>query len=265
MLSHQMIGNNNALPDYLFDNPFVVTGYRIPPMSFRNAAFTLFTWHNETLNIWTHMFGLVWFLVSIVRGGWHWSIQVYHAGAATAFACSVIYHWWGFISRRAYETCRAIDFLGIIAVMWSMYVPWVVMSFERTSTQWVYLAIATLISLMSLAFVSTPQFHMHMYAPYRPVIFGIQGFFSFVPMFHTLALYHDCSLVRKAVALVFTNHILHMFGSFLYATKFPERWLPHTITDHMFSSHTIFHITVVAGLISFQEGLRSLERFRVCK
>ncbi|GAB2232598.1 hypothetical protein Droror1_Dr00011639 [Drosera rotundifolia] len=49
------------LPDYMKDNDFIRKYYRVE-WPIRDAALSLFRWHNETLNIWTHLVGFGLFL-----------------------------------------------------------------------------------------------------------------------------------------------------------------------------------------------------------
>lgn len=49
------------LPEYMKDNEFILNYYRAN-WPLKDAFFSLFRWHNETLNVWTHLIGFALFV-----------------------------------------------------------------------------------------------------------------------------------------------------------------------------------------------------------
>ncbi|CAL5350400.1 unnamed protein product [Camellia sinensis] len=58
-------GRYQSFPEYLKDNEFILDFYRCK-WPLKETLFSVFAWHNETLNIWTHLQGFIIFVVLTV-------------------------------------------------------------------------------------------------------------------------------------------------------------------------------------------------------
>ena len=64
------IGSIYDYPEDLIDNEYIMTGYRIGFKGIKNGLRTLFMAHNETVNVWTHLLGKVFFLCVLIFIAW---------------------------------------------------------------------------------------------------------------------------------------------------------------------------------------------------
>ena len=58
-----------SVPRYLVFNEHILSGYRVN-FTVRDSLMSLFTLHNESINIWSHVFGFVLFLVLLIALCW---------------------------------------------------------------------------------------------------------------------------------------------------------------------------------------------------
>ncbi|KAK4344380.1 hypothetical protein RND71_037474 [Anisodus tanguticus] len=60
----------HELPEYMKDNEFIMNYYRAN-WPLKEAFFSIFRWHNETLNVWTHLIGFILFMVLTIANAEH--------------------------------------------------------------------------------------------------------------------------------------------------------------------------------------------------
>ena len=59
------VGKWEEAPEYLRDNEYIRKGYRINFNSVKRVAKSLFMLHNESMNVWSHLCGVILFLFLI--------------------------------------------------------------------------------------------------------------------------------------------------------------------------------------------------------
>lgn len=251
-------------PDFMRDNSFIVLGYR-PQLTLAAALGSVFRWHNQTMNIWSHLAGLalfVYYTVSTCMNGevrTRWPLLVFLAGAMTCFATSALFHVMCCVSAAYNAMFLKLDFAGIVVVMWSMYWPWVCYTFGIRAyvTTIVYMAMASLVSVGTLytAVSDAMVGNSRSIQLIRPVLFGLQAVVGVVPLVHASSMYWP--QVQFATKMVVAQLLLHATGATVYSTKVPERFFPGMF-DTTASSHTLFHIFIVAGFVAYYHGMLHL-------
>jgi hypothetical protein len=54
------------IPEDIRDNLFILTGYRVGFNDIWKTSKTIFMWHNETMNVWTHLIGKICAWITII-------------------------------------------------------------------------------------------------------------------------------------------------------------------------------------------------------
>lgn len=60
------IGSKEEAPEFLKDNEYIKRGYRIDHHTFCLTFKSLFTCHNESVNVWSHLCGSLIFLLGFI-------------------------------------------------------------------------------------------------------------------------------------------------------------------------------------------------------
>ena len=59
------LGSYDEAPKFMQDNEYIKGGYLLNCTTFKKTLKSLFMWHNETINIWTHLLGAIFFFALI--------------------------------------------------------------------------------------------------------------------------------------------------------------------------------------------------------
>lgn len=139
-IEHTLLLAWDELPDWRRDNAFITTGYRPTSNSYRHSLTSIFSVHNESVNIWTHFFGAISFIsvgltalylyetVIIPRYSTATSTDVlvlgcFFAGAFLCLGMSATYHALCNHSPEVAKWGNKLDYSGIVFLIVGSYMP----------------------------------------------------------------------------------------------------------------------------------------------
>ncbi|KAL1876479.1 hypothetical protein Daus18300_002723 [Diaporthe australafricana] len=263
----------DELPDWRKDNAFIHTGYRPTSNSYRMSFGSIFSIHNETVNVWTHLLGAIIFsaLGAVAYSFYEATIAPRYATATWedwlvfgcfftgAFLClgmSATYHAICNHSPDVAKWGNKLDYTGIVCLIMGSYMPAMYYGFYcLPKLLELYLALIWTLGLGCLTVSWFEHFRTPEWRPYRALMFVGLGVSGVIPVIHGLTIYGYQELnERMGLSWVLLQGVLYISGAFLYALRWPERSWPKTF-DIWGSSHQIFHILIVFAAASHLYGM----------
>ncbi|TGO33529.1 hypothetical protein BHYA_0241g00020 [Botrytis hyacinthi] len=217
--------------------------------------------HNETINIYSHLFGSILFAslpFSLYR-------QIAPRYVTATIADIVVFSTFFFgvaicfllsATKRVNALGNQLDYLGVVILMWGSTIPTVYYGFycdpAIQETYW------TMISLSAAACAVTtlhPKFRHSAFRPYRAIMYSCLGLSSITFIIHGLMLYgYETQNWRMSLDWMGIMAGFNLFGAFAYAARIPEKWFPRR-HDILGSSHQILHFMVIFAGLAHMAGL----------
>ncbi|KAK6592091.1 hemolysin III family channel protein [Botrytis cinerea] len=220
------VGSNllewHELQHWQQDNEYIISGYRPASNSLLTSLWSLGHIHNETINIYSHLFGSILF-------------------ATLPFS---LYRQ---IAPR-YATATIADI-----VVFSTFFFGVAICFLLSAT---YAHLAISLSAAACAITTLhPKFRHSAFRPYRAIMYSCLGLSSITFVIHGLILYgYDTQNWRMSLDWMGIMAGFNLFGAFAYAARIPEKWFPRR-HDILGSSHQILHFMVIFAGLAHMAGL----------
>lgn len=115
------------------DNPLILSGYRLNCCTSRHSFNSIWSWHNETMNIWTHLTGLIFLFYVLVYNilndhplGYNMEINEVRAtkfpifffifSAMICLGCSTILHVFLHQSENILRFILRLDLIGVCSL-----------------------------------------------------------------------------------------------------------------------------------------------------
>lgn len=240
-------------------------------MSLSRSFWSIFTWHNETVNIWTHAIPIIYWIYACfntdrtLRGvgapiSDRFAFFAYSFTATCTMICSTIYHTWRMNSDQAYHLCLSCDLRGIILLLiGGMYATaWLLM---KPLLFWQCLYGFFTLSFGIALMLWIPRMVRLRLTNQRTVYFSLYACIGGFSFFHSLYLIppdtpiyqSDHFKTRKEAAIAFftfqfITYVITGASLIVRGIKGPERFFPYKF-DIVGASHQLFHILIVIGNI----------------
>lgn len=230
--------------DFVFREPFILTGYRLPNQPWRYYLASVLWLHNETLNVWTHAIGCVLVLARALLLVWQlgglgapraWPVLGFALGCCVNNLLSSSAHLLHSRSPRHHYVLYILDYAGItfyslangVGAMYSCSHPAVFARMESF-----FLPAAVVLAWLSFlaCVLARLRYKGHVEIERKLVMVSVFVALAAFISWPMVERYTDC--VRdEGCSLASLNHITFVFVFFaldgvLYAAHAPERWWP---------------------------------------
>ncbi|CAI2352382.1 unnamed protein product [Caenorhabditis sp. 36 PRJEB53466] len=245
--------SKHKLDKTLWQNDYVINHYRPPAMTKKMCAISAFHINNETINIWSHLLGFIYF-----------TYQQYHTNyvvlPSICMLLSVSYHTFGCTSIKMRQKWLKMDIFGISAGLLGMYLNGIYTAFfcfQDHLTSYIYILLGI---FLITAYVPTRQdFFERKIVGSRVgllhIIYCIIITFGICPTVHWVVLHggFENDHVTKWFPNVIVLYSLIAAAFMFYVTMVPERLWPGKF-DVVGCSHQWWHIFILGAMIYWQQS-----------
>jgi len=263
-------------------NPFILTGYR-KRVGFLGCLKSLFLLHNETVNIWSHLIGFLFFagmfindVVLVIPAVSNDGISITKTDFAVICLCLICYQATMVLSSLYHtfechssvevsRACFALDILGITLGLMATYLSGIYYAFW-CEPEWRDFYLCTVGGIFLLAtsthfapaeYVNSAKFHQT-----RTALFTCWAIYGIVPTVHWAVMQGGGPVVSLIVPRILVMYLLCGLAMFFYVTKMPERLLPGWV-DIIGHSHQWWHIVIFIALIFWHQTGLTFALFRL--
>ncbi|KAJ4984054.1 hypothetical protein SVAN01_10485 [Stagonosporopsis vannaccii] len=257
------------LPEPWKINPHILKGYRFSEGKWACVR-SVFGFHNELVNIWSHLLGFVmvlalafYFYPSSVNWDKSTKADIFIAGvfffaACKCLACSTIWHTMSSISEQTLlERFACVDYTGIsLLVAASILTTEYAAFYCEPVSRWSYMILTAALGVGGVILPWRPTFNRADMAWLRVAFYCSLALTGFIPFFQ-LSWTRGPEWALYFYAPITKSLIVYITGAVLYASKCPERWLPG-VFDYFGCSHNIWHLAVLGGIFFHYKAMQAM-------
>jgi len=243
----------NDVPVFLQHNKYKTSGYRVN-YSILQCFTSIFQWHNETFEIWTHLLGTAFFLLMLIptlnslpTSSDIIVLSIFFVCTIIQMVNSTVFHIFNCKSPAWYSWMVRLDYSGISIMIVGCYVPPLFYGYTcYPNLGLFYISCFIALGTIGIIIGFLPIFSAPKYIFIRIGFYLLVGWLSFIPIAHLVYLM-GIELVWLGAKGLLIMGILCSLGAVCYATRFPEMCFPGAFNVSLFSSHVIWHYFTMAA------------------
>lgn len=240
---------------------------RLRTTSYMASIASITRLHFETLNIWSHLLGTVWFCSSLVCFAADTdsltqdaaAVLLYLGGTSLCFASSTLYHI--FADHAHASWWQLVDHLGIVGAIWASSISFALVSFDcRGGERWMFVVLVS--SAAALCLRQLVRIHSHSLRARRMrlnthIVLGALAILPALRAWHLRSEGHSAELLEEFGWLFLTNIV----GGGIYASHLLDKavGMDMGMPD---ASHHVMHVLTVAGAWVYERGVLSMYQTR---
>lgn len=241
-------------------NPHITRGYRFHKTKVE-CVHSMFRPSNETVNIWSHVIGLV--IVLTIAFYYYpssatfplsskWDVLIaacFFAAAAKCLICSTMWHTMNSIADKCLlERFACVDYTGISFLVAAsiLSTEWTAFYCEPVSRA-IYMTLTVLLGVAGVILPWRESFNRADMAWARVAFFVTLAATGFAPVIQ-LNLTRGAAWTFYFYAPVTKSVMVYLTGAIIYASRIPEKWWPG-LFDYAGGSHNIWHLAVLGGIL----------------
>jgi adiponectin receptor len=216
------------------DNEYIKTGYRPVSNSFRQSFATTIQIHNETINIWSHIFGSILFFTLPVfvfreilpRYGSASTADIivfstFFFGVAICFLLSATFHIFNNHSHSVAAYGNQLDYLGIVILMWGSTIPCVYYGFFcDPHLQKIYWSMVSVLATACTVMTLQSGFRSPSFRAFRSAMYAGLGLSFIIPIVHSISIYGlQVQIWRMSLDWMLLMATFNLTGAATYAAR----------------------------------------------
>jgi len=241
---------------------YILTGYRVY-FSIPLCVKSLFKIHNETGNVWTHLLGFCYFLITSLRvlstifSASSFDVLlflIFYISSMMSMFLSTIYHLCSCHSEKLSVTLYRCDLLGIAVQIAGSYTPGLYYAFIcYPFFQKFYGIIVGSLLVISTIVNNMNRCSGEKHHSFRSFLLASIVFFAVVPTCHWLII-SDSFQYELLSGRLFAMLGFYGLGFFFYSSRIPEKWYPGKY-DIWLHSHQLWHVCVFLAAFAWEGSL----------